>query len=200
MNIIFFIYSATVNITNYTIKDIPGSSGRLDVISRCILAALLGDNEFDKNIQVWVVLDKLGTYKFDSNELDYETFTKNELMFTDYFVDLIRNRNSKNKLDNNPLRLVSTSEKGVIEVLKELLKLNYKAYILHEKGNDFFSNLNRIVLEKEVIFIVGNQSGDIMNLEEVLAMDLPNLSLGNRLYLASSVIRLIKLNLLTLLQ
>ena len=200
MNIIFFIYSATVNITNYTIKNIPGSSGRLDVISRCILAALLGDNEFDKNIEVWVVLDKLGTYIFDSNGLDYETFPKNELMFTDYFVDLIRNRYSKNKLDNNPLRLVSTSEKGVIEVLKELLKLNYKAYILHKKGNDFFSNLNRIVLEKEVIFIVGNQSGDIMNLEEVLAMDLPNLSLGNQLYLASSVIRLIKLNLLTLLQ
>lgn len=200
MTIIFFIYSATVNITNYTIKDIPGSSGRLDVISRCILAALLGNNEFDKDIQVWVVLNKLGTYKFDSNGLNYETFPKNELMFTDYFVDLIRNRNSKNKLDNNPLRLVSTSEKGVIEVLKELLKLNYKAYILHEKGKYFFSNLNRIVLEKEVIFIVGNQSGDIMNLEEVLAMDLPNLSLGNRLYLASSVIRLIKLNLLTLLQ
>jgi len=200
MNIIFFIYSATVNITNYTIKDIPGSSGRLDVISRCILAALLGDNEFDKNIQVFFVLDKLGNYTFDSNGLDYEIFPKNELMFTDYFVDLIRNRYSKNKLDNNPLRLVSTSKKGVIEVLKELLKLNYKAYILHEKGNDFFSNLNRIVLEKEVIFIVGNQSGDIMNLEEVLAMGLPNLSLGNRLYLASSVIRLIKLNLLTLLQ
>jgi len=200
MTIIFFIYSATANITNYTIKDIPGSSGRLDVISRCILAALLGNNEFDKDIQVWVVLNKLGTYKFDSNGLNYETFPKNELMFTDYFVNLIRNRNSKNKLDNNPLRLVSTSEKGVIEVLKELLKLNYKAYILQEKGNDFFSNLNRIVLEKEVIFIVGNQSGDIMNLEEVLAMDLPNLSLGNRLYLASSVIRLIKLNLLTLLQ
>ena len=200
MTIIFLIYSTTVNVTNYTIKDIPGSSGRLDVISRCILAALLGNNEFDKDIQVWVVLNKLGTYKFDSNGLNYETFPKNELMFTDYFVDLIRNRNSKNKLDNNPLRLVSTSEKGVIEVLKELLKLNYKAYILHEKGNDFFSNLNRIVLEKEVIFIVGNQSGDIMNLEEVLAMDLPNLSLGNRLYLASSVIRLIKLNLLTLLR
>ena len=200
MTIIFLIYSTTVDICNYTIKDIPGSSGRLDVISRCILAALLGDNEFDKNIQVWVVLDKLGSYIFDSNGLDYETFPKNELMFTDYFVDLIRNRNSKNKLDYNPLRLVSTSEKGVIEVLKELLKLNYKAYILHEKGNDFFSNLNRIVLEKEVIFIVGNQSGDIMNLEEVLAMDLTNLSLGNRLYLASSVIRLIKLNLLTLLQ
>lgn len=200
MNIIFFIYSATVNICKYRIKDIPGSSGRLDVISRCILAALLGDNEFDKNIQVWVVLDKLGTYTFDSNGLDYEIFPKNELMFTDYFVDLIRNRYSKNKLDNNPLRLVHTSEKGVIEVLKELLKLNYKAYILHKKGNDFFSNLNRIILEKEVIFIVGNQSADIMNLEEVLAMGLPNLSLGDRLYLASSVIRLIKLNLLTLLQ
>ena len=178
MTIIFFIYSETVDINNYTIKDIPGSSGRLDVISRCVLAAIVGDNKFDENIQVWVFLNKLGTYVFDSNVLNYGTFPKNELMFTDYFVKIIRNRNSTNKLENNPLRLVSPSE----------------------KGNDFFCNLNRIILEKEVIFIVGNQSGDIMNLEEVLMMNLPNLSLGNRSYLASSIIRLIKLNLLTPLQ
>ncbi len=200
MTVIFLIYSETVDITNYTIKDIPGSSGRLDVISRCILAALIGENEFDKNTQVWVFLDKLGTYFFDPNVLDFETFPKNELKLTDYFVDLIRNRNSKEKLRNNPLRVVRTSEKGVRETLKEVLKLNYKKYILHEEGNDFFSKLKSILLEKDVIFIIGNQSGDIMNLEEILASDLPILSLGNRSYLASSVIRLIKLHLLTPLQ
>lgn len=199
MTMIFFIYSATVDITNYTIKDIPGSSGRLDVISRCILAGLLGNNDFDKDIQVWVFLDKYGGFLFDTNVLNFETFPKNELMLSDYFVEIIKNRHSKNKLENNPLRLVRTSEKGAIEALKELLELNYKAYILHEKGNDFFSKVNDIIQEKEVIFIVGNQSNDIMNLKELLAMDLPQLSLGDRSYLASSVIRLIKLNLLTLL-
>lgn len=199
MNIVFFISSSTVDLTNYTIKDIPGSSGRLDVISRCVLAALVGDNKFDKNIQVYVFLNKLGTYIFDSNVLNFNTFPKNELMFTDYFVDLIRNRNSNKKLENNPLRLVNTTDQVISNMLKELLKLDYKAYILREEGNNFFNNLNRFTQEKKLIFIVGNQSGDIMNLEELLAMDLPILSLGKRSYLASSVIRLIKLNLLSLL-
>ncbi|TFF63532.1 MAG: tRNA (pseudouridine(54)-N(1))-methyltransferase TrmY, partial [Promethearchaeota archaeon] len=39
--LIFFIKSESVNLKNYTIKDIPGSSGRLDVISRCLLSGLL---------------------------------------------------------------------------------------------------------------------------------------------------------------
>ena len=200
MTIIFLLYSKTIDITHYTIKDIPGSSGRLDVISRCILAALIGDNQFDENIQIWVFLDKLGTYIFNPIVLDYEIFPKNELKLTDYFVDLIRNKNAKDTLKNNPLRGVSTSKKGVSETLTELLKVNYKAYLLHEEGVDFFSSLNSIYLEKDVIFIVGNQSGDILNLEEMLAFDLPFLSFGNRSYLASSVIRLLKLHLLTHLQ
>ena len=196
----FFIYSATVDITNYNIKDIPGSSGRLDVISRCILAALVGDNAFDEDIQVWVFLGKYGTYIFDSNVLNYDTFPKNELMFTDHFVDLIRNSDLKNNLESNPLRLVSISEKGISDILKELLNSNFKAYIMHENGEDFFKNRNIYAQEKKMIFIVGNQSGDIMNIEEILTLDLPKFSLGKLSYLASSVIRLIKLNLLSLLQ
>lgn len=196
MNLIFFLYSATVDISNYTIKDIPGSSGRLDVISRCILAALLGGNEngFDKQIQVWVFLNKYGTFVLDSKLLSYETFPKNELMLTDYFVDWIRKTISKNGLENNPLRAGKHFEKGIIATLKELLKFDYKVYILHEQGENFFKYQDLITRERKIVFIVGNQIGDIMKLEEIKLLNIPKLSLGNRSYLASSVIRLIKLN------
>ncbi len=196
MSLIFFLYSATVDISNYTIKNIPGSSGRLDVISRCILATLLGGNEngFDKQIQVWVFLKKYGTFILDSELLSYETFPKNELKLTDFFVDWIRKNNSKNGLKDNPLRSGKYIEKGIIETLKELLKLDYKVYILHEQGEIFFKYLDLINREKKIVFIVGNQIEDIMNLEELKALNVPRLSLGNRSYLASSVIRLIKLN------
>jgi tRNA pseudouridine-54 N-methylase len=196
MNLIFFLYSATVDISNYTIKDIPGSSGRLDVISRCILAALLGGNEngFDKQIQVWVFLNKYGTFVLDSKLLIYETFPKNELMLTDYFVDWIRKTISKNGLENNPLRAGKHFEKGIIATLKELLKFDYKVYILHEQGENFFKYQDLITRERKIVFIVGNQIGDIMKLEEIKLLNIPKLSLGNRSYLASSVIRLIKLN------
>lgn len=199
MSLIFFINSSTVDITNYTIKDIPGSSGRLDVISRCILAVLLsGDNSFEKKVQIWVFLDKYGTFIFNSELLNYEIFPKNELKLTDYFVNLIRKNNSIKTLKNNPLNLVKTSEIGIIEALKEFIELNYKVFVLNENGENFFKYINKDIPKQDMIFVVGNQRGDFINSKDLLAMNLPNLSLGAQSYLSSSIIRLIKLSLLKL--
>ncbi|MFW9772678.1 MAG: hypothetical protein ACFFEO_11035, partial [Candidatus Thorarchaeota archaeon] len=95
MQIFFFIKSRSVDITHYTIKDIPGSSGRLDVISRCILAAILNENGFKNNIQVWVFLENYGTYIFQPKALDFYLFPKSEILLTDYFVDIIKNKKGK---------------------------------------------------------------------------------------------------------
>lgn len=196
---LFFIYSATVDITNYTIKDIPGSSGRLDVISRCILATLLScnENKFEKDTQVWIFLEKYGTFIFDSNQLNHTNFPKNELKLTDNFVHWIRNINNKDKLDGNPLKLGKYSKLGIMKVIDDFMKLGYSVYILHENGDDFFNYLDDIVRDINIIFIVGNQLGDIMDLKELNMLNAPRLSFGSQSYIASSIIRLIKLNMLT---
>ncbi len=194
MSIIFFIKSVTVNINNYTIKDIPGTSGRLDVISRCILAALIGNNYFDKAIQIWIFLDNYGTFIFDSEVLNYDFFPKSELLLTDYFVDLIRKNNSERLLENNPLGLVKSSQISIFEALEDFQGLGYQIFVLNEKGEDIFNYTNKITKERNTVFIVGNQSGDFINSKELLEMNLQSIRLGNQSYLASSVIRLIKLN------
>ena len=74
MNLIFFIRSSTVNLNNYHIKDIPGTTGRLDVISRCIIAALLDENEFEEYNQIWVFLDEYGTKKDFNDYSKYKLF------------------------------------------------------------------------------------------------------------------------------
>ena len=79
MKLLFFLKSTTVDISRYTIKDIPGSSGRLDVISRCILAALLGEEGFTKDIQIWIFLEKYGTFCFNTNTLKCEGHDYNYL-------------------------------------------------------------------------------------------------------------------------
>lgn len=193
---LFFIYSATVDINHYSIKDIPGSSGRLDVISRCILAALLGDNKnhFDRDIQIWVFLEKYGTFIFDPNLLNFEDFPKNEIKLTDNFVDYIKNKNYIYKSQDNPFLSVKISDQDIISAVKELLKLNYIVYLLHESGESFFNYLQSIILEKKIVFIIGNQIADIMNFKELKELDVPKLSLGTQTYLASSIVRLIKLN------
>jgi len=193
MNLIFFIKSATVNLKNYTIKDIPGSSGRLDVISRCILAAILSNNNFEKKVEIWVFLDNYGTYIFNPESLDYTNFPKNELLLTDYFVNFLQKLKAKEKLNQNPLNSIKISKLSIIEAIKKSQQMNYCIFVLKEDGKDFFK-LKNIIQEKDnVIFIIGSQEGKFINSKELKALNLPYLSLGTQSYLASSVIRLIKL-------
>lgn len=195
MNLIFFMKSATVDITKYNIKDIPGSSGRIDVISRCILAAILEESKLAPKTQIWIFLDNYRNFVFNSEDLDYESFPKNELLLTDAFVNLIREEERTNFDSDNALSSVKIVNLGFFDALKHFIEGNFKIYILNEYGEDFFTYLNEITLEDKVLFVIGSQSGKILNSRELLELNLLNLSLGYQSYLASSVIRIIKMNL-----
>ncbi|TXT58476.1 MAG: hypothetical protein BAJALOKI2v1_360022 [Promethearchaeota archaeon] len=185
---IFCIKSRSVDLENYTIKDIPGSSGRLDVISRCILAALLGEQSFHPNTEIWVFLNKYGTYIFDSQKLNYSSFPKNELLLTDYFVKLIR----EDYNSTNPLFPIKKSNMNIFDVL-DRYKEDHEIYIMSEKGEDFLDKIELIRGIKNILFIIGNQQGDLIDSEELNALGFSSLSLGPKSYLASSTIRLIRL-------
>jgi tRNA (pseudouridine54-N1)-methyltransferase len=195
MKVLFFIKSGSVNVTNYTIKDIPGSSGRLDVISRCILAAILNENGFKNDIQIWTFLEKYGAFIFKPKLFDYDGFPKNEILLTDYFVDIIKNREGRLKYNNNPLKNINYSHKDIFTIIKEFMKKNYSIYVLNEGGVDFFEYLKEILSKKNIIFVIGSQTGEIIKSKELVELNLPNISLGTQSYLASSVIRLIRINL-----
>lgn len=193
MSIIFFVKSASVDISKYTIKNLPGSSGRLDVISRCILAALLNKDRFERNVQIWIFLEKYGTFIFDSERLEYDTLPKNELLLADFLVYLIQNTNSTIKLNDNPLSSVQTSKMDIFDALQQFKKLNYEIFVLSEGGEDFFTCINELHSKDNMIFVIGSQSGEFISSKGLSAMDFTNVSLGPQSYLASSVIRRIKL-------
>ncbi|MFX1455331.1 MAG: hypothetical protein ACFFDB_08125 [Promethearchaeota archaeon] len=196
MNLYFIIRSQTINLDKYTIRDIPGSSGRFDVISRCILAALLAKEDFERNIGIWVFLDNYGTYIFNSN-LNYEIFPKNELLLTDHFVKFLRSK-SNEEINQNPLKSVKCLDMNIIEALKWCQFLGLSIFVLKEGGRDFYQLKNAILKSKNIIFIVGSQEDKFLDSKEFLAFNFPIISIGTQSYLASSVIRLLKLHLLTL--
>ncbi len=195
MRIVFFIKSGTVKIDKYNIKDIPGSSGRLDVISRSILSAVLKDNELDKNVEIWVFLDNYGTFIFDSNRFDDDMFPKNEILLSDYFVDFILKKNKPILLSENPLNIIKFAELDIFEALKNFIKKEFQIFVLNESGHDFFQYFCTLNDQSNLLFIIGDQSGELVNSQKLLDLNLMNISLGTQSYLASSVIRLIKLNL-----
>jgi tRNA (pseudouridine54-N1)-methyltransferase len=199
MNLIFFIKSTTVDISNYNIKDIPGSSGRLDVISRCILSALLNENNLENNIQIWVFLDNYGTYIFNSDLFDEENFPKNEICLTDCFVQFINKMINEEEYPETPLDKIKYSDTEVFDAIRDFIELNYKIFVLNEGGADFRNIFSRLNSKDNLLFIIGDQSGALPINDELKKMNLTNLSLGSRSYLASSTIRLIKMNLQLLL-
>jgi len=198
MTIIFFIKSSTIDISKYTIKDIPGSSGRLDVISRCVLAAILGKDNFEKEIQIHLFLDRYGTFIFEPDNFDFDIFPKNEILFTDYFVDLLQKDHIRKKKPLNPLSLVRTSKISMIEAIRYFQNLNYSIFILKEGGINFLNLRKTIHKLENVLFVVGSQEDEFLDSKELLDLKIPIISLGNQSYLASSVIRLLKLCLLAL--
>ena len=198
MTIIFFIKSSTIDISKYTIRDIPGSSGRLDVISRCVLAAILGKDNFEKDIQIHLFLDRYGTFIFEPENLDFDIFPKNEILFTDYFVDLLQNDHIRKKQRLNPLSPVRTSKMNMIEAIRYFQNLNYNIFILKEGGSDFLNLRKTIQKIDNLLFIVGSQEDGFLDSKELLELKIPMISIGNQSYLASSVIRLLKLCMLAL--
>ena len=198
MNLIFFIKSPTINLDNYTIKDIPGTSGRLDVISRCILAAILSEGDFELKVQMWVFLGNYGSFIFNPKLLDYRNFPKTELILTDHLVNFLLKSNLGEKPNYNPLNSIKTSNLSILEAIRKFQKINYGIFTLKEDGNDFFKLKSRIQEKSDILFIIGSQEDEFLNSKELLALKIPIISIGNQSYLASSVIRLLKLHTLLL--
>ena len=192
---IFFIKSSTVTIKKYNIKDIPGSSGRLDVISRCILSALTNGNVLEKNIQIWIFLDRYGTFVLDSNSFNDENFPKNELQLADSFVTVIKKSINEEKYPETTLDSIEYSNLSIFDAIKNFVEKKYKIYVLNENGMDFRMVFEELGSEDNLLFIIGDQSGDLLHNNKLKKLNLTNLSFGTRSYLASSTIRLIKMHL-----
>ena len=101
------------------------------------------------------------------------------------------------ELNKNPLASTRCENKDIFEVLNQFNEQNYNIFILNETGKDYYKQLPELKNQNEVIFVVGNQSGDFINSKELIDLNLPNLSLGNQSFLASSILRLIKMSLLS---
>lgn len=196
MRIVFFIKSASVYLKNFSIKDIPGSSGRLDVISRCILAALLRKDRFETKVKIWVFLDNYETLIFDPESFNYDNFPKNEIKFTGHLVDILLKRNTD--IEKNPLQFVQIANVSILKTINEFMQMGFTPYVLKEEGFDFFAHKDDINKRSNLLFIIGSQKDDFLESDELLKLNIPTLSIGNQSYLASSVIRLLKLTLIEL--
>lgn len=180
----FVLYSRKARTDDkFEIEDLIVSGRRMDVVCNCIVSSLWLSHRTREDTKFFAVLNGPPnapvTICFDGSKLlkvyvDEKTNAKWIKKLLSFKIDKEWNEISGTKI----------SRKSFQEVLKEL---NGKVYVLHENGTP----IEKVKIEKDPIFIVGDNIG-LPTAEEEFALRYgEKISLGKKVYLASSCISIL---------
>ncbi len=183
-----FIIKASKAITSpkFSMKNIAGSSGRLDVVCRCILNAFKVNGKIRTNTTFYAVLE--GPPKPSKliivNGEKLINFPNNEIEVAKIIRDLLKIEEGEHSIFKG-FSIMKMDFKKLIKNLKS--QKNLELIYLHQNGKDirkFNFNLN-----KNYAFILGDHIGlDPFSEKFLDSLKIPRISLGPVIYLSSQCI------------
>jgi tRNA (pseudouridine54-N1)-methyltransferase len=177
---------------DFRLKDLPSSSGRLDVVCRCSIASLL-DNQQIRNDTIFIaVLEGKPSpplcLKFDGRGLITVPFS--EIGIAAILKRILSERYEIGKeYSVASWAGVSIEKKSFIELMHSNL-IGSGLYYLHEKGEDI-RNVS-FDMGRDNIFVLGDHKGLAIEEEKMLeGLQAKRISVGPLSYLSSQVITLV---------
>jgi len=192
---IFVLKSSTARTSSdFNLRDLPSSSGRLEVVCRCAISAILDSGRIRRDTVFVGVLEGPPSpplsLRFDGGRLRDLPFSEIALaaMLKDVFGDLEK---SDMHVSPCPPGLL-VEKKSFNEAISSEMTSNKRGalYYLHEKGEDI-RNADMSIQDTK-IFIVGDQKGLTAEDEHVLdELRAKRVRVGPISYLSSQVITLV---------
>ncbi|WP_297073013.1 tRNA (pseudouridine(54)-N(1))-methyltransferase TrmY [Thermococcus sp.] len=173
---------------DFKLSDLPGTSGRIDVLCRFLNSAFLLSHGFRKNVRVWLLLygppNPPKAIRFEGPELKVrlnpdERSTAKLIMKALKVGESLREPGKE--LEVYPGLYVSN--RTFEDVVRLTLK-NSALYYLHEEGKP----IERVPFRKNVAFVLGDHEGLGREDEAFLEGIAEKVSVGKRSYLASHVV------------
>jgi len=192
---IFIIKSSTAHTAfDYSIKDIPGTSGRLDLICRSLNAAFQLSHSFRKNVRVYTVLygppDPPKTIRFEGAKIKPKTLNPDEVS-TAKLIGKILNAGKDIKeptKEREVLPGIYISRMTFEDVVRKNIK--YNLYLLEENGVD----IEKVKFPQDNVgFILGDQNGFTEEELNFLEGLVPKITIGPKPYLTSHVIAFVNI-------
>ncbi|AFK22922.1 tRNA (pseudouridine(54)-N(1))-methyltransferase TrmY [Pyrococcus sp. ST04] len=191
-----FIIKANEAHTDYdfSLKDLPGTSGRIDLICRSLNAAFHLSHSFRKNVRVYVTFlgppDPPKTIRFEGPRIIPRLLNPDEISTAKIIGKALkagRELNSPTK-EVEVFPGVFVSRMTFEDVVRRNVRMNL--YVLEEGGKDIFE----VKFPKDnVAFVLGDHIGlseeDLRLLESVAE----RISIGPRAYLTSHVIAFVNI-------
>lgn len=172
--------------SNFNIEDLPSSGGRMDLVARCITAALWLSHAIRPYSKIYAVLNGPPnppvTILFDGGSI--RKVSTDERTTALWIKKALKEDFGKEWHEFRPGILIA--RKSFQEIIKELK--DFPIYVLHEKGEP----ISDVDVKENPVYIVGDYLG-IPYKDEKFAMRYAEskVSLGKQVYLASSCISIV---------
>lgn len=169
----FIILGHTAAITpDFTLNDLPGSAGRLDILCRCVTAAFCISHGIRTDVHVYLVLRDQVTVRFEGSRLKrLNPDERSTGALIKRALEALPNVRPGEQRESTPGVFVCLG--GLQTVLHKLEAEGTALFMLHEQGKD----LRTVEIKEPVAFVLSDHQ-EFHSSEEALLASYPHLSLG----------------------
>ncbi|WP_297093024.1 tRNA (pseudouridine(54)-N(1))-methyltransferase TrmY [Thermococcus sp.] len=174
---------------DFNLRDLPGTSGRIDLLCRALNSAFLLSHGFRKNVRVWLSLygppDPPKAIRFEGSEIKPKTLNPDELSTAKLIIRALKASKGLKEPSKEVQVLpgIYVSNMTFEDIVRRTLK-GSALYYLHEEGKPITGER----FPQNVAFVLGDHEGLREEDEAFLAGIAQKISVGKKSYLASHVI------------
>ncbi len=157
----------------FSLNDLPGSAGRLDILCRCVTAAFCLSHGIRRDVTVYLILQNQIIIRFDGSTLKHlnpderSTAALIQKALKAFTASVPKGQ----EIESTPGIFVSSG--GLLDVLRRVTHTGLTIYWLHEHGDP----IRRAQLNQDAAFVLSDHL-EFLPEETALLAGLPQLSLG----------------------
>ncbi|NJE76096.1 tRNA (pseudouridine(54)-N(1))-methyltransferase TrmY [Thermococcus sp. ES12] len=174
---------------DFKLNDLPGTSGRIDLLCRVLNSAFLLSHGFRKNVRVWLSLygppNPPKAIRFEGQKMRPKTLNPDELSTAKLIIRALKaaeNLREPSK-EVEVLPGIYVSNMTFEDIVRRTLK-GSALYYLHEEGKP----IAEVSFPPNVAFVLGDHEGLSREDEVFLSGIAQKISVGKKSYLASHVV------------
>lgn len=157
----------------FSLNDLPGSSGRLDILCRCVTAAFCLSHGIRHDVTVYLILQNRIVIQFDGSTLKHLNPDERSTaaLIQKALKAFTESTEKDQEIESTPGIFVSSG--GLLDVLKRVTNTELTIYWLHERG----APIRHAQLNTNAAFVLSDHL-EFLPEEAALLERFPQLSLG----------------------